>query len=142
MRILNTGVTSKTIDGRVSMDCISSTNNPLLLIFVCPNFVDEPFADASYLKRDAIVAYQILDSFFVLFLRGQPSLMRWFPAGLLEQDHDPLGPRFDHSHDDEPPPFRSVGLHDPMEIANSVSDMVGQVSINHDIQGERQSRGS
>lgn len=59
--------------------------------------------------------------------------MRRFPAGLLEQDHDPFRPRFDHSHDDEPSPLWSVGLHDPMEIANSMSDMVGQVNINHDI---------
>jgi len=119
------------------MDCISPTNNRPFLIFVGPYLVDEPLAHTGDLERNAIVAYQIFDSFLVFCLRGQPPLVRGFPAGFLEQDHDPLRPRLDHSHNDEPSPLGSVGLHDPMEIANSMSDMVRQVSIYHDVESER-----
>jgi hypothetical protein len=120
---LDAGVTSETIDGRMSMDGIATTDDSTFLIVVRPNFIDKPLAHTSDFERNAIISNQVPDSFHILFLGWQPSLMGRFPAGLLEEDHNPFCPWFDHSHDDDPSPFRSFGLHDPVEISDAVGDV-------------------
>jgi hypothetical protein len=120
---LDAGVTSETVDGRMSMDCIATTDDSTFLVGIRPNFVDKPLAHAGNLERNAIIPNQVPDSFDVFFLGWQPSFMGRFPARFLEEDHNPLGPRFDHSHDDDPTPLWSFGLHDPVEISDAVGDV-------------------
>lgn len=140
MSVLNAGVTPEPVDGRMSMNRVSTAKNSPFLIGVRPNFVDKPLAHARDFEGDTIIPDEILHSLLILFLRWEPTFMWGLPARFLKQNHDPLAPRLHHSHDNEPAPLRGIGLHDPMEISNSMRYMSREIDIDHDVESQREGR--
>jgi hypothetical protein len=65
---LNTSVTAETVDGRMSVDGVTATDDAAALVVVGPDFVDEPLADTGNLKGNAVVSNQTPDAIHVFFL--------------------------------------------------------------------------
>lgn len=141
--VLDASVTAETVEGWVSVNCVAETVDLLGCggVVFCYDFVDGPFGYAEQTDGDCVIAEKLTDTDHVFFFG-------WFwvdfgvPPLFGEDYKHPFRPSFDHAEDTHMTPFwvGAIGLNDPMEVADSSSDQVGEVGLNKDVKGNSTAR--
>lgn len=131
-RVLNTGVGTESIGGRVTMDRIPEAEHVTLSILLRPDVVDEPFADVEDFDIDGVIADDLFDALHPMLLSRRDVC---FVPRHWEHNEHPLMPRLHHSGKTDPGKvgMAHVMLVAPVQITLPVCDVLAQVCLDQHI---------